>query len=137
MDQERGAAPPEGADIDVGRARDEREEAPLAFEDRRRARQAFARQHRREDRIARGFGVGDPLPVGQRLRPRLAERDVIVHREVDGLLQAVGGQLHQLAGGERDGGQAQHRNVPAAAGDGGVEGVDQPAIDLVGEGNSR
>ena len=135
MDQERDAAPAERADIDVGRPAHEREEAPLPFEDRRRARQPLARQHGRENRIARGFGVGDPLPVGQGLRPRLAERDVIVDREINGLLQAVGRKLHQLAGGERDGGQAENRNVPAAGGDIGVEGIDQPAIDLVGQGN--
>ena len=135
MDQERDAAPAEGTDIDIRRSRHQREEAPLPLEDRRRAGEAFPRQHRREDGVARSFGVGDALPVGQGLRARLAERNVIVHGEIDGLLQTVGGKLHQLAGGERNSGQAQDRNVPAPRGDVDVEGVDQPAIDLVGKGD--
>ena len=69
--------------IDLGRARDECEEAPLAFEDRCRARQAFARQHRREDGIARSFGIGDPLPVGQGLYPGLGHRDMVVDGKPD------------------------------------------------------
>ena len=37
------------------------EETFLSLEYRRRARYAAARQHRREDRVAAGFGVGQPF----------------------------------------------------------------------------
>ena len=107
------------------------EETRIPFEDGRRAGQAAAREQRRKHRIARGFGVGESLPVGQRLDPGLRHRDVIVDGETDGLRELRRRELHQLAGGERHGRQAEHRRVPAAGRD--VEGVDQAAVDLVGE----
>ncbi len=64
---------------------------------------------------------------------RLPHGDMVVEREADGLRQGVGRKLHQLAGRQRDRRQAQHRNVPAAGAEAEVEGVDQPAVDLVGE----
>ncbi len=97
----------------------------------RRARHAAARQHGGKDRIAPRFGVGKTLPVGIRLRPRLPHRNMVVEGEIDGLREPVDRQPHQLAGRQRDGRQAEHRRVPAAARH--VEGVDQPAVDLVGE----
>ena len=60
---------------------------------------------------------------------------MIVEREIDGLLQLVGGEFHQLAGGQCDGRQAEHRNIPAAAADVDAEGIDQPAVDLIGKSN--
>jgi len=56
---------------------------------------------------------------------------VIVDRNIDGLDELVEGELHQLAGGERHSRQAQHRRVPAAGPD--VQGIDQPAVDLIRE----
>jgi hypothetical protein len=58
---------------------------------------------------------------------------MIVERKIDGLLQLVGGKFHQLAGGQCDGRQAEHRNIPAAAADVDAEGVGQPAVDLIGK----
>jgi hypothetical protein len=102
VDLERLVAAPEGVNIDVGQPGHELKDALSAFEDRRRAGQAGARQRGGEDGVAPGLGVGEPLPVGQRLRSRLAHRDMVVKREADGLGQLVGWQLHQLAGRECD-----------------------------------
>ena len=48
---------------------------------------------------------------------------MIVERKIDGLLQLVGGKFHQLAGGQCDGRQAEHRNIPAAAADVDAKGM--------------
>jgi len=80
------------------------------------------------------MAANTPLrPASASAIPFQSDRDVVVERETDGLRQPVPGQLHQLAGGQRDGRQAQHRNVPAAVADADVERIDQPAVDLVGE----
>jgi hypothetical protein len=104
---------------------------PDTFEDRRRAGQSRAREPRREHGVARGFRVGEPLPVGERLHAGLPQRDMIVDGEADGLRELLGGELHQFPRRQRHRRQAEHRHIPAALGD--VEGVDEPAIDLVGE----
>jgi hypothetical protein len=54
---------------------------------------------------------------------------MVVERKVDGLREAVGRQLHQLARAERHGGKTQHRRIPAAARD--VDGVEETAIHLI------
>jgi hypothetical protein len=56
---------------------------------------------------------------------------MVVNREVDRLHELVARKLHELAGGERDGGQAEHRRVPAARHR--VGEVRQTAVDLIGD----
>jgi hypothetical protein len=58
---------------------------------------------------------------------------VIVECKAYGLSQLVGRKLHQFAGGQRDGRQAQHRHVPAARAHAHIESIDQPTIDFVGK----
>ena len=86
MDQKRDAAPAESADIHISRPCHKMGEAQPPFENRRRAGEAAARQHGGEYRVAPGFAIGNPLPVGQRLGPGLTQGNMIVEREIDGLL---------------------------------------------------
>jgi hypothetical protein len=56
---------------------------------------------------------------------------VVVNGKADGLGQLARTELHQPARGERHGRKAEHGGIPAALGD--VEGIDQPAIHLIGD----
>ena len=124
-----GAA--EGFDVDLGRTRDLLDEAGAAFEDRGGAGHAGACEAGCEDRVAAGFSDGDALPQRQRADARLRHGNVVVEGESDRVRKLAGVELHQFAGGECDGGQAEDRRVPAARRD--VEHVDEAAVDLVGD----
>src|SRR5258708_14948589 len=94
VDAKRHPAAAECSDVDLRRPGDLLEEARIPFEDRRRAGQARAREQRRKHGVPPGFGVGEPLPVGQRLDPGLRHRDVLVDGETDHLRALPTGPLH-------------------------------------------
>src|SRR6266852_4514414 len=74
VDAKRHPAAAECADVDLRRPGDLLEETRIALEDGRRAGQACAREQSREHGVPPGFGVGEPLPVRQRLDPGLRHR---------------------------------------------------------------
>jgi len=79
VDLERLVAAPEGVDIDVGRPGHELKDALPAFEDRRRAGQAGARQRGGEDEDAGISGA-----KGRELRPGLDSlMKAVARREID------------------------------------------------------
>ena len=103
MDPERHPSPAKRAGVDIRRPGHLLEESGLSFENRRRPGEAAPGQQGSEHRIARGFGVRESLPVGQRLHPGLGHRNMVVDGKVDRLCQLLGTELHQFARGERHG----------------------------------
>jgi hypothetical protein len=131
MDPERHTSSTKCIRVDIRRTGHLLEETRFTFENRGRACQAATCQNRGEYRIARRLGVSETLPVGQRLHAGLGHRNMVVDGEVDRFCQLAGTEFHEFPRGERYGRKTHDRRIPAARRD--VEGVDQPAVHLIGD----